>query len=314
MLYKDGEMVKTLDIETLEELRAKGEIDWPMVKQKEIEDRSKGDFLSKSIAVLQTTWFMVQCLARGVARITLTQMELTTLAFCVLNIILCILWWKKPLAVTYPFPVYLRGSSPLNTPTLRSSSLHSFDQPSPLKRCRAYFCQRFREKGLFAPIYIFIIEPFIVAWSSASDLITCETIPGGAPQFRVPTFYAPGSPYDMLAIFMGLCVGITFGGIHCVGWSFGFPTVQEEYVWRTGAATITAIPLFLFVIVENVRMQTGDAYFHYFSVIRSLAVYLSIVLYCVSRAALLVLPLSALRSLPPGALVDFNWTSLIPHM
>ncbi|KAF9007180.1 hypothetical protein BDQ17DRAFT_1222892, partial [Cyathus striatus] len=74
-------------------------ITWPSISQKEIEDRSKGDFLAKGVALVQTTWFTVQCIARGVQRIPVTKLELVTLSFSVLNLIMYFFWWNKPLDV-----------------------------------------------------------------------------------------------------------------------------------------------------------------------------------------------------------------------
>ena len=315
MLYANGNMVKTLDIDTLDQLYQEETIEWPRITEKEIEDRSKGDFLSKGIAVLQTSWFIAQCILRGVFNMSLTQLELATLAFSALNIVLSIIWMYKPLGVAYPFQVQLRPSGPLHSPSPQHSS------PSTFRRFRTYFYIRFKKKGMFAPIYMFIIEPFNVAWSSVTDLITCEVLPQVPNQFSVPTFYAPSSskePNDKLATLpfvIGLCVGILFGGIHCVAWYFDFPSNVERYIWRTSAVSITAIPLIFFLIVENVRMQTtDDACFHDFSGLRILAVYISIVLYCISRAALVVLPILSLRCLPQEALLDFQWSSFIPHI
>ena len=314
MLYADGNRIKTLDIDTLEQLCREGRIEWPSISEKEIEDRSKGDFVSKGIAVLQTTWFIIQCIVRGVLNISLTQLELATVAFSALNIALSILWMNKPLGLAYPFQVHLLISDTHFDP-LRSPSL-AFQHPSQsaFRRFRAYFHIRFKEKGLFALISIFIIEPFIVTWSSLKDLITCESLPQVPNQFSVPTFYAPSSPNDILATLIGLCVGILFGGIHCFAWFFDFPSIAEEYIWRTSAVIITTIPLTFYLIVENVRMQTTDAFFHDFSNLRTLMVCLSIVLYCMSRAALVVLPFLSLRCLPPEALLDFQWSSFIPHI
>ena len=308
MLYSDGNMVKTLDIGTLEALFQEESIEWPTVTKKEIEDRSKGDFLSKGIALLQTTWFITQCILRGAFNMSLTQLELATLAFSALNIALFILWMNKPLGVAYPFQVHLRPQAirPLLSPPSQDPSQSAF------RRFLAYLYIRFKKKWLLAPIYIFIIEPFNIAWSSVNDLITCETLPPN--QFSVPTFYAPSSPNDIFATLIGLCVGILFGGIHCFAWFFEFPSPTELYIWRTSAVTITAIPLIFFLIVENVRMQITDACFHDFSSLRILTVYFSIVLYCISRAALVVLPILSLRCLPPEALEDFQWSSYIPHI
>src|SRR5260221_12062640 len=44
-----------------------------------IKDWSKGDILSRLIAITQTTWFILQCIARGQQKLTLTELELVTL-------------------------------------------------------------------------------------------------------------------------------------------------------------------------------------------------------------------------------------------
>ncbi|KAF9445781.1 hypothetical protein P691DRAFT_709747, partial [Macrolepiota fuliginosa MF-IS2] len=62
----------------------------------EVTDKSKGDFLTKLIVVLQTTWFMLQCLARWVAHLPVTKLEVVTLAFTFLNILTYYFWWYKP--------------------------------------------------------------------------------------------------------------------------------------------------------------------------------------------------------------------------
>ena len=314
MLYADGYMIKTLDIDTLEQLYKEDRIEWPSITKKEIEDRSKGDFLSKGIAVLQTTWFIAQCIVRGVFHIGLTQLELATLAFSALNIALSILWMDKPLGVAYPFQVHLRPPASSLLTFHSPISQHSSESRSTFRRFLAYFHNRFKKLGLFAPIYIFIIEPFNVAWSSVKDLITCETLPQVPNQFSVPTFYAPSSPNDILAPLIGLCVGILFGGIHCVAWTFPFPSITELYIWRTSAVSITVIPLAFFLIVENVRMQITDSCFRDFSSLRIWTVCFSISLYCISRAALVILPVLSLRCLPPEALQDFQWSSFVPHI
>jgi hypothetical protein len=41
------------------------DIEIPEISAADIDDRSKGDALSKIIAILQTTWFIAQCVARG---------------------------------------------------------------------------------------------------------------------------------------------------------------------------------------------------------------------------------------------------------
>ena len=112
MLYKDGEAKGVLSPERLEDLYAKGEIEFPTVTEKEIQDRSKADALSKLLAIGQTTWFMVQCLARAVQGLQVTQLELLTVALAFLNAFMYYFWWNKPFAVQSLVPVYLLDVPP----------------------------------------------------------------------------------------------------------------------------------------------------------------------------------------------------------
>jgi len=76
----------------------------------DIEDRSKGDVLFKLIAILQTSWFIIQCIARGQQRLALTdsELELVTLALASLNAVTFAIWWHKPLGVQKPIKIYLK--------------------------------------------------------------------------------------------------------------------------------------------------------------------------------------------------------------
>ena len=76
--------------------------------QEEITDKSKGDALSKLIFILQSTWFILQCVGRRVQGINLTHLELTTLALASLNGITFILWWDKPLGAQAVVRVHLK--------------------------------------------------------------------------------------------------------------------------------------------------------------------------------------------------------------
>jgi hypothetical protein len=46
---------------------------FPAITSAQIQDRSKGDGLSKLITILQASWFVVQCTARGFQGLALTQ-------------------------------------------------------------------------------------------------------------------------------------------------------------------------------------------------------------------------------------------------
>jgi hypothetical protein len=63
--------------------------------EKEVEDKAKGDFLSKLIMISRTTWFIVQCVARFVQKIAITELEVVTLSLANLNAFMFFFWWTK---------------------------------------------------------------------------------------------------------------------------------------------------------------------------------------------------------------------------
>ena len=93
---------------TLDHFRNHSDIEIPRVTAAAIDDRSKGDALSKIIAILQTSWFIVQCIARGQQRLALTELELVTLALASLNAMTFAIWWHKPLGVQDPVQIYCK--------------------------------------------------------------------------------------------------------------------------------------------------------------------------------------------------------------
>ena len=134
---------------------------------------------------------------------------------------------------------------------------------------------------------------------------------------RVPTFYSAkqdgsGETYT----FVMSAVGVVFGGIHCIGWFFNFPSSNEAMLWRVCSAVLTGIafllPLlvYLFYLFEetpnNHRWQQFP--FAVFTII------LLVTVYVVSRLLLLVEAFISLRHLTPGMLALVTWASFIPHI
>ena len=82
--------------------------------EEEIKDRGKSDWLAKSLVLLQTSWFVVQCIARAINHLPVTHLEIVTLAYAAINFVIYIFWWNKHLNVNRPFRVF-RKSEPSAT-------------------------------------------------------------------------------------------------------------------------------------------------------------------------------------------------------
>ena len=111
MLFEGNVPKGVMSPERFSELLATGKIEFPTVTVEEIEDRSKADGFSKTIALGQTLWFVAQCFARRAQHLDLTPIELLTLSLAVLNGVMYFLWWHKPLDVRCPVRVYLLDKS-----------------------------------------------------------------------------------------------------------------------------------------------------------------------------------------------------------
>ncbi|KAF9441395.1 hypothetical protein P691DRAFT_812841 [Macrolepiota fuliginosa MF-IS2] len=119
MVFHNGKPVKVLTYKRMLASIQKGEIDIPAVHEKDISDRDKGDFLTKVLVVGQTTWFVVQCVARWCLRLPLAELEVLTLAFAALNGVIYWIWWAKPQGVQESIGLPLK--------TAEGSSLHRVD-------------------------------------------------------------------------------------------------------------------------------------------------------------------------------------------
>ncbi len=91
---KEKRLVTLKDVPKLLESVAK-------VRAVDIKDKSKGDALSKTIVLLQISWFVVQCCVRAARKLPITLLEMSALGFAVLSITSYAAWWEKPVDILY---------------------------------------------------------------------------------------------------------------------------------------------------------------------------------------------------------------------
>lgn len=98
-----------LTSDAFQKLLAENLINFPTITEDEINDKSKVDALSKGIALLQLTWFIVQIITRAVQDLAMTELELITAALAGLCSIMYIFWWDKPRDVRFPVLIRTKG-------------------------------------------------------------------------------------------------------------------------------------------------------------------------------------------------------------
>jgi len=165
--------------------------------------------------------------------------------------------------------------------------------------------------------YVFLVHPLFSFFRAFGYMIDSETLDDSTP-LRVPTFYSPiFTDYNTKwwSFTIGLCVAIVFGGIHCMAWSFHFPTLQEKLAWRISAASIAGLPIFLSAVTMSIAIGIlSENWQDIFSIVLVLMFLTSFILYVIARIVLLVLPCIALRALNPAALVEIQWAAFFPHI
>jgi len=372
---EQGTPLRILDPVELERLSEAGRIKWPSITEAEIQDRSKGDHLSKGIVLMQTTWFIAQCIVRGAYRLEVTELEVATLAFAVITGVIYYLWWNKPLDVRCSIPIYLLKNdekqkveskntasvSPVGIPPTTSCDLDSnrvnsqspplseesqipqqtlvinsqepsqlsHDQPTTAPEFQSTttiqqfsaFIRRQRQKhgAVLGLTYVFLLYPLRSFFSGFTDMLVSDTLNDSMP-LRVPTFYAPTiTRYNPVirAVAVAICVAVIFGGIHCVAWSFYFPTLQEKLAWQISAASVAGLPILIWVF--TVLLSAGvnipsDNWQNISNSVFAFMVLAALTSYVIARIVLLVLPCIALRELNLAALVEIQWAAFLPHI
>ncbi|KAJ7680150.1 hypothetical protein B0H17DRAFT_1232299 [Mycena rosella] len=256
------------------------------IDTEDIMDKSKGDALSKGVALVQGLWFTVQCLARLAQHLPITALEVTTLAFAVVNIFTWLLWWGKPLDVQRPIPVGpsedLPESGPIPVPSYREDWATGIT-------------------GGYYPHYNPMVSTTVPSfWSTESSSMA--------------------DSHTRVAYLVAGAVGTVFGTIHCTAWTSKFPSTDEMWMWRSCSLLVATIP----VIMGFYTVAFSVAHFssvHYLTKVGKFLLpildvggALGTLIYPIARLFLIVLSFTTLRTLPPGAFTDIDWSVYIPHL
>ena len=82
-----------------------------MLTEAEIKDQGKSDWLAKTLVLVQTSWFVMQCIARAIEHLPITHLEIVTLAYAAMNFVIYIFWWNKHLNVNQPVQVFRKSDA-----------------------------------------------------------------------------------------------------------------------------------------------------------------------------------------------------------
>ncbi|KAF8642791.1 hypothetical protein AX16_009424 [Volvariella volvacea WC 439] len=300
----------------------------PRIPEKEIKDRGKGDILAKALVVVQTTWFVAQCIARHTQGLVLTEIELVTLAFATLNVITYGLWWDKPLNVEYPIYFDENGVR-IDGPQVNTEMQVKERGPwyqriwESIKAFVAEFrdvCLLvYRQPSILIVVVVMAFMAFMAIFGPLWDMMTHRDIDNNNTPTSVHPYYATkmqGND-EVLAILGGSVVGILFGAIHLIGWNFRFSTITELWLWRASSLVLVITP-FILAIGSGLSLARErlhiEALEHSAMFFLLPTMFLGPPLYFTARIILLFLAFFAFRALPESAYQNVRWTEYLPHI
>jgi hypothetical protein len=108
----DGGVCHRVHPDELLKLFRSNALDWPTSSDADINDRSKADWITKGLALLQIVWFITQLIGRWAQGLAVTTLELFTLGIVVCATVIYIALWEKPFDVQMPVVLQANCSTP----------------------------------------------------------------------------------------------------------------------------------------------------------------------------------------------------------
>ncbi|KAG8820356.1 hypothetical protein FRC17_010187 [Serendipita sp. 399] len=275
-----GKPCGPVDVDDIFELLDTGALWLPT--EMEIEDRSKSDWIAKSIVLLQILWFIVQCIARKLGNLPLSELEVVTLSYTVINLAIYIAWWDKPQNVTWPVPLFHDVRSEWRGRIrwwVEALALLGFRYNTPLSAMRR------------TPTFYFGHSP--KEWRGVKHGV------------------------EFAAAFLTVIVGSVFGAVHLLAWSSPFPTATMLHWWRYSSIALTVSPVVVLLgtmTVIKYLEKSGPLWARIWGFPCFLALIAGLLAYVIGRATTLILAFRTLNSLPPEAFRTVRWTDLFPHI
>ncbi|ESK84432.1 hypothetical protein Moror_6233 [Moniliophthora roreri MCA 2997] len=292
------------------------------ITEAEIQDKSHADVISKTITVFQTSWFIVQCIARSIEGLAITELEIITLAFAFLNFIICFLWWNKPLRVRYPVRVTWHADKrpPIcdNYSDVASLSWQARAQAKLDLVISALTPHWHFDMGEFLRI---LFRLAILPISSLGQLLLkfIEILTGRNSEDGSSLFSSRLAKDPVSVHITCYLIAVAFGALHCAAWGFEFPSESQQLQWRTMSLLVTFLPLAIGFFHASFRDGEREhnlpgCIVDTFAFIMFVLCFISAIAYIAARVWLVTIAVIALRHLPPSAFQAVRWTYFLPHI
>ena len=243
-----------------------------------INDQSKSDLLTKVLVCLQTSWMIIQCIARVAQTLPLTLLEVHTVGNAIYAFFIYCLWLKKPHDVRVTTKVKVDDEM--------------------LERLKDHF-QSLLDEGRDVLPRLELTKSGIGFWAvglSTSGLSKSKN----------------KRRWELVIACLGSAI---YAGVHLTVQKGHFPSNLERILWKASAFPIVGLPFMYFAIFfwaklhEKERIGVRGWGWLIFYWLKEIL----LVCWVLARAYLVVESFASLRSLPVGSYDTVSWVSLIPH-
>lgn len=251
-----------------------------LIRSNELDDKCKGDWVAKLLVLSQIIWFFVQCVGRVLQRLPLSELEIITFAYTLMNLIIYAVWWEKPYQVSEPVRVYEHLPA------------------------RANLCQ---EEGSMIDL-LHMLYAYITGdqdeWTNLRKRLS-------TPSFYTGRFRFSEKDGDSWTTLTLASTAIAFGLPHILGILSPFSSTMLQILWNMSTIFMCAAPLIIlipFLRSKGRRHKTVTAWMMVLSAIALPSIYVMCRLITLMIAAL------SLRNLPPKAFHNIEWSRFFPHI
>lgn len=180
-------------------------------------------------------------------------------------------------------------------------------------------------------------RPLVFGWGLYPRLIDMsvfaeEKIEPG--EMQVGAFYALHDDdsdwewQELKTVAITASIGVVFGAIHCISWSFSFPTRTQQAAWRISSVIIIGVAIAGFLIppvgmlfmfcANKLGITEGDKNYAFLTKVAIVCLIIGFFIlppiYAAARIVLMAGAFITLHNIPSRAFAEVEWLSFIPHI
>ena len=276
-------------------LVTQGYLSLPKITKAEIWDKSKADMFAKTIASFQAAWLVAQVVSRWIQHLSVTLLELSTVAMIPCTGAALYFWFRKPLNVETATEIHL-DTSIAEVLARAGDKAETTFKDTPLD-------------FIEADVYTSSQLPFGKHWGVKER-----------PLPRLPND-RDSRLHSLRIIIIVAAPTASFSLLHLIAWNFEFPTRFEQLMWRWTCISM-GIVLGGGCIVEAVSIVVDGYTTSGLTTLNryklrwptNLLFFVPGAIYMSTRLIVIVEVVISLRLLPAGCFEVVQWSEIFPHI